>query len=72
MCTWGMGMNENGLFQESYRVVAVDEQNLVLRGVRSGEVVTITNADPENPISAEHYPPGRLIALSDPSAGVQN
>jgi hypothetical protein len=54
------------LFGETYRVVAVDSQNLVIQGVHSGEVLTIV---PETPLRAEQYPPGRLIALSDPTDG---
>lgn len=60
-------MDNNAIFDEKYRVIAIDEQNLILRGVRSGEVLTIKNADPENPLTAEDYPPGKLIALNDPS-----
>jgi len=60
-------MDNNAIFDERYRVIAIDEQNLILRGVRSGEVLTIKNADPEHPLTAEDYPPGKLIALNDPS-----
>ena len=60
-------MDNNAIFGERYRVIAIDDQNLILRGVRSGEVVTIKNADPENPLTAADYPPGKLIALNDPS-----
>jgi hypothetical protein len=62
-----MNMDNNGIFQERYRVIAIDEQNLILRGIRSGDVLTIKNADPENPLNAADYPPGKLIALNDPS-----
>jgi hypothetical protein len=65
-------MKDTSIFGERYRVVAVDDTNLVLRGVYSGEVVTITSADPSTPFSQEEYPPGKLIALSDPSQGVSN
>jgi hypothetical protein len=60
-------MKEPAIFGERYRVIAVDEQSLVLKGVRSGEVLTINNADPATPFSQEDYPPGKLIALTDPS-----
>ncbi len=60
-------MENNAIFDEKYRVIAIDEQNLILQGIRSGEVLTIKNAHPENPLTAEDYPPGRLIALNDPS-----
>ena len=55
------------LFDENYRVVAVDEQHLVIQGVDSGELLTIVNDDPDTPIPQENYPPGQLIALTDPS-----
>jgi hypothetical protein len=60
-------MTDHAIFEQRYRVVAVDARNLVLKGVSSGEVVTITNADPTAPFSQQDYPPGKLIALSDPS-----
>ena len=56
------------LFDEQYRVVAVESQSLIIRGVRSGEVLTIVNPDPNTPLTPAEYPPGKLIALSDPSA----
>ena len=55
------------IFDENYRVVAVENQSLVIRGEQSGEVLVI-NADPEVPLTHADYPPGKLIALSDPSA----
>lgn len=62
-------MKDPGMFEERYRVIAVDAQNLVVKGVTSGEVVTITNANPAKPFSQKDYPPGKLIAISDPSTG---
>jgi len=62
-----MKANGGELFDEKYRVVAVESDCLVIRGVRSGRVLTIVNPDPETPISLADYPPGKLIALSDPS-----
>ena len=47
--------------------MAVEGDRLVIRGVRSGKVMTIVNPEPEVPISKKDYPPGRLIALTDPS-----
>jgi hypothetical protein len=66
-------MNEDhmAIFDEQYRVVGIDSQRLVIRGVRSGEVLVI-NADPEVPLVPEDYPLGKLIALSDPSAATAN
>ena len=55
------------IFDEKYRVVAVESQSLTIRGVRSGEVLTIINPDPDTPLTSAEYPPGKLIALSDPS-----
>jgi hypothetical protein len=56
------------LFDEKYRVIAVEEQSLTIRGVESGKVLTIVNPDPASPLTADDYPPGKLIALSDPSS----
>jgi hypothetical protein len=60
------------IFDEKYRVVAVESQSLTIRGVRSGEVLTIVNPDPETPLTTAEYPPGKLIALSDPSTAIQH
>ena len=64
-----MNMSETraAIFGEKYRVVAVESQSLTIRGVRSGEVLTIINPDPDTPLSPAEYPLGKLIALSDPS-----
>lgn len=55
------------IFSEKYRVVAVDSQSLVVRGVVSGKVLVI-NADPEFPLNQQFFPVGKLIELSDPSS----
>ena len=55
------------LFNEKYRVVAVESQSLTIRGVRSGKVLKIVNPDPNTPLTPAEYPPGKLIKLSDPS-----
>jgi hypothetical protein len=60
------------IFDEKYRVVAVESQSLTIRGVRSGKVLTIVNPDPETPLTQAEYPPGKLIALSDPGASPLN
>jgi hypothetical protein len=60
--------NPMAIFDENYRVVAVDGQHLVIQGVDSGELLTIVNDDPDTPISQENYPPGQLIALTDPTS----
>jgi hypothetical protein len=59
------------IFDERYRVVAIDSQRLIIRGVRTGEVLVI-NADPDVPLVPEDYPLGKLIALSDPSTATAN
>jgi hypothetical protein len=55
------------IFDEKYRVVAIEGDRLVVRGVRSGEVLTIINPEPQIPLTPADYPPGKLIALTDPS-----
>ncbi|MGA8505149.1 MAG: hypothetical protein WB762_06030 [Candidatus Sulfotelmatobacter sp.] len=55
------------IFDEKYRVVGVENDRLRVRGVHSGDVLTILNPQPEFPISQEDYPVGKLIALTDPS-----
>jgi hypothetical protein len=56
------------VFDEKYRVVGIEDDRLLLRGVRSGAVLTILNSEPEAPLSQEEYPIGKLIALSDPAS----
>ncbi len=60
------------IFDEEYRVVAVESQRLTIQGVRSGEVLTIVTQNPEDPLTAAEYPPGRLITLRDPSSAPPN
>ena len=60
------------IFDEKYRVVAIQGDQLVIRGVVSGNVLTIMNPSPATPLTIEEYPPGKLIALSDPSAAPLN
>ena len=47
-------------------------QRLTIEGIVTGTVLTIINSDPATPLTAEQYPLGKLIALSDPSASVPN
>jgi hypothetical protein len=63
---------EMSVFDEQYRVVAIESDCLVIRGILSGKVLTIINPEPETPLNQEDYPPGKLIALSDPSAAPLN
>lgn len=60
------------LFDEEYRVLAVESQVLTIQGVRTGRVLTIVNENPEVPLTSKDYPPGKLIALSDPTTRLAN
>jgi hypothetical protein len=60
------------IFDERYRVVAIEGDRLLIRGVRSGDVLTIVNPQPETPLSHEDFPLGKLIALTDPSTAPLN
>ena len=60
------------IFDEQYRVVAIAGDSLVIRGILSGEVLTIVNPEPGSPLTPEEYPPGKLIALTDPSEAPLN
>ena len=68
----GMKASKREIFDEEYRVVAVESQSLTVQGVRSGKVLTIVNHNPETPLTPEEYPQGKLIKLSDPSASQAN
>ncbi|MGD0414676.1 MAG: hypothetical protein ABSA80_04925 [Terriglobales bacterium] len=60
------------IFDEKYRVVAIEGDRLLIRGTLSGAVLTILNPEPETPLTQEDYPVGKLIALTDPSAAPLN
>jgi len=60
------------IFDEKYRVVAVEAHLLHGRGSVSRKELTIMNPESEIPINQEDYPPGKLIALSDPSTFLLN
>jgi hypothetical protein len=60
------------IFDEKYRVVAIQGDQLVIKGVISGNVLTIVNPEPATPLTMEDYPVGKLIALTDPSAAPLN
>jgi hypothetical protein len=60
------------VFDEKYRVLKVEGDRLLLRGVHSGDVLTILNSEPEIPLTPEEYPVGKLIALTDPSGAPLN
>lgn len=67
-----MKATKKEIFDEDYRVVAVEGQSLTVQGVRSGKVLTIVNQTPEVPLTPVDYPPGKLIALSDPMSSPTN
>jgi hypothetical protein len=67
-----MKESEKSLFEENYRVVAVDHDHLVVRGVHSGQLLTILNPQPGEPLTPDEFPPGKLIALSDPTTAPVN
>ncbi len=60
------------IFDEQYRVVAIEGDRLVIRGILSGDVLTIVNPAPETPLTEQDYPPGKLIVLTDPSQAPLN
>jgi hypothetical protein len=64
--------DETSIFEERYRVVAVKSDRLLMQGILSGQVLTIINPEPETPLREEDYPPGTLIALTDPSTAPLN
>ena len=61
-----MSTDKREIFEEEYRVLAVESQTLTIQGVRTGKVLTIVNQTPVALTPAD-YPPGRLITLSDPT-----
>ena len=67
-----MKETETSIFEEQYSVVAVESDRLLVRGIFSGEVLTIINSEPETPLTQADYPPGTLIALTDPSTAPLN
>ena len=60
------------IFDEQYRVLAIEGDRLFIRGIHSGAVLAIVNPEPEAPLTQEDYPVGKLIALTDPSASPLN
>ena len=60
------------IFDEQYRVVAVEGDRLIIRGTMSGAVLAIVNPEAASPLTPEDYPLGKLIALTDPSADPPN
>jgi len=60
------------IFDETYRIIAVESHRLTIRGNVSGEVLTIVNPVPEFPLAQEDFSVGQLIELTDPSASAPN
>jgi len=60
------------IFAEQYRVIAVQSDRLIVRGILSGQILTIINPEPEIPINQLDFAPGKLIALTDPSTAQPN
>jgi hypothetical protein len=60
------------IFDEKYRVIAIEGNRLLIRGILTGDVLAIVNPEPETPLTLAEYPPGKLIALSDPSTAPLN
>ena len=56
------------IFDEQYRVVAIEANRLLIRGILTGTILTIVNPESQMPLTAEEYPQGKLIALTDPSS----
>jgi hypothetical protein len=67
-----MKNSKKSIFDEQYRVVAVDNDRLMVRGVMSGELLTIVNPAPGTILNQIEYPVGKLIALTDPSISPLN
>jgi hypothetical protein len=61
-----MKADDREIFDEEYRVVAVEGNSLTIQGVRSGRLLTIVNQTPGVALTPADYPPGGLISLSDP------
>jgi hypothetical protein len=60
-------VKKTSVFDQQYRVVAIEGDRLVIRGILTGEVLTILNPESDTPLTEKDYPPGKLIALTDPS-----
>jgi hypothetical protein len=54
------------IFDENYRVVAVESHRLTIRGVVSGKVFVI-KTDPATSVTEGDYLLGKILALTDPS-----
>jgi hypothetical protein len=50
----------------------VEGDRLTVKGIQTGDVFTIIPPEPQDPLSRDEYPVGRLISLSDPSETLFN
>ncbi len=60
------------IFDQTYRIIAVDSHCLTIRGNVSGEVLTMVNTASEFPLTQKGFLVGQLIELTDPSASAPN
>ncbi len=60
------------IFDEQYRVIAIDGDRLLIRGVLTGNELAIVNPEPETPLTPAEFPPGKLITLTDPSTNLMS
>jgi hypothetical protein len=67
-----MKNSEKSIFDEQYRVVSVENDRLLVRGILSGELLTIVNPASGTILNQANYPVGKLIALTDPSTSPLN
>jgi hypothetical protein len=67
-----MKNSEKSIFDEQYRVVSVENDRLLVRGILSGELLTIVNPSPGTTLTQADYPVGKLIVLTDPSTAPVN
>jgi len=67
-----MNESEKAIFEEQYRVIGIEGDYLLIRGILSGRVLTIVNPQPEIPLRSEDFPPGKLVTLTDPSTELPN
>lgn len=66
-----MKKTEASIFEEQYRIVAVEGDRLLIQGIVSGKVLTIVHSS-EASLTLSDYPPGTLISLTDPSTAPLN
>ena len=60
------------IFDEQYRVVAVESDRLLDRGILSGNVLTIVNIQLETALTQENSLLGKIVTLTEPSTSPRN